>query len=81
MLLCLLFQLLVHLLVSLNLSQCEEDKRSFIISSLERATLALDQDYNGINFDGLVGYFILQGIIPAQGFRKASSSYLKNAGF
>uniref|UniRef100_A0A670JWJ2 Chromosome 16 open reading frame 89 n=1 Tax=Podarcis muralis TaxID=64176 RepID=A0A670JWJ2_PODMU len=55
------FQLLIFLL-NLNLSRCE-DKRNLIISALEKATLFLEEQYNELNIDGVLGYRLLQAYL------------------
>uniref|UniRef100_A0A670JT72 Chromosome 16 open reading frame 89 n=1 Tax=Podarcis muralis TaxID=64176 RepID=A0A670JT72_PODMU len=51
---------LLIFLLNLNLSRCE-DKRNLIISALEKATLFLEEQYNELNIDGVLGYRLLQG--------------------
>ncbi|XP_066496909.1 UPF0764 protein C16orf89 homolog [Tiliqua scincoides] len=55
----LVFQLLICLLHP-NLSSCEEDTRSVIISVLEKATVFLENEFDKINLDALMGYRLME---------------------
>ncbi|KAJ6659723.1 hypothetical protein lerEdw1_018438 [Lerista edwardsae] len=57
----LVFQLLICLLHP-NLSNCEEDTRNVIISALEKATGFLENKFNEINLDALLGYRLMEGL-------------------
>ncbi|XP_060116996.1 UPF0764 protein C16orf89 homolog [Heteronotia binoei] len=60
----LVFQLAVSLLNPI-LSRSEEDMRSTILTALEKATLFLNDSYDEINLDAVMGYRMLQGYLDA----------------
>ncbi|KAM6424559.1 UPF0764 protein C16orf89 homolog [Liasis olivaceus] len=63
-------------LLKLQSSSCEEDKRNSLISALEKAVTFLNDKYDQINIDAVLGYSVMEAYLEATQEKLHSKSEL-----